>query len=93
MTRLKRVLIGKETVAAFAALLVAMAVIPHLVLTYYPIALATYVRNVHFASIGMGPVFYLIALVGVYIEAVIFGSLFRVFRTGYMQMNVQKKAN
>lgn len=89
MDSLKQVLIERETIAVLAVLLVAMATIPHLILTYYPIALATYVRNAHLASIGMGPLFYLVAFVGAYVEAVVLAALFRVLRSGYRQLGAQ----
>ena len=87
MTSLRRALVGKTTAATFVILGAAMATIPGFVLTYYPIALATFVRNSYAPGIEMGPIFYLIALLGVYVEAVVLAALFRVGHRGYKMVN------
>lgn len=87
MTSVRRAFVGKTTVTTLVVLGAAMATIPGFILSYYPIALATLVRNSYAPGIEMELPFYLIALLGVYVEAVVLAALFRVGHRGYEMVN------
>lgn len=89
MANIRKIIAGKVTGVVLVVLLLAMATIPNFVLTYYPIAMATFVRNMYLPTIGTGAIFYLIALIGVYIEAVLFSVIYQLLTFSSSQIGRQ----
>lgn len=81
----RRVFAGKETgiilgVLIAGSLLISGGFVP----TYLAILLASGVRNTYLASLGSGMLFYTVAFVFLYLQAVVLSALYLGFRHVYL---------
>ena len=82
---LRRLLVGKEVGVIFTVLVAGSVFITSFVPPYLAVLLASSIRNVHFAWLGSGILFYTVAAFFLYLEAVALTALYLGLRTVYQK--------
>jgi hypothetical protein len=78
----RRMLVGREVGAAFGVLLVGSVLLrAEFLPAYLAILLATGVRNVYLGWLGNGVLFWAVAVVGLYLQAVAVTAVYHALRT------------